>query len=211
MELPSKLLEQIIFNTTPKNEEHILIVTDKSTLEEHLSQPLQTDNKQFKIAITFLTGFNGIFNATNSKNKFYLTRPIDDDDFSVIQIPPGAYDIENLTDEFKRNIIKECHVTESDYPFTIKPNFSTLGSITETSIQGSFISFLPNDSVRDLLGFNETTLYEECNLSHNLVDILSFDNCFLETVIARGMTLRKKRSGIIHVWTMTVDPGDNYV
>ena len=69
MELPSKLLEQIAHITRPKLEEHLLIVMDKSTLEEYLSQPLQTNYKQFRIAVTFLTGYNGIFNVTNSKNK----------------------------------------------------------------------------------------------------------------------------------------------
>ena len=49
----------------------MLIVMDKSTHEEHLSQPLQTNNKQFKIAINFLTGYNGIFNVTNANNKFF--------------------------------------------------------------------------------------------------------------------------------------------
>ena len=40
MELPSNLLEQIAFNTKLRIEEHILVVMDKSTHEEHLSQPL---------------------------------------------------------------------------------------------------------------------------------------------------------------------------
>ena len=53
MELPSKLLEQIAFNTRPKIEEHMLIVMNKSTHEEPSSQPLQTNNKQFKIAVIF--------------------------------------------------------------------------------------------------------------------------------------------------------------
>ena len=46
MELPSKLLEQVAFNTRTKIEEHMLIIKDKSTHKEHLSQPLQTNNKQ---------------------------------------------------------------------------------------------------------------------------------------------------------------------
>ena len=71
MELPSKLSEQIAFNTRPKNEKHMLIVMDKSTHEEHLSQPLQTNKQQFKIAATFLSGYNGIFKITNSNNKYY--------------------------------------------------------------------------------------------------------------------------------------------
>ena len=39
---------------------------EKSTHEDHLSQPLQTNNKQCKIAVTFPTGYNGIFNVTDS-------------------------------------------------------------------------------------------------------------------------------------------------
>ena len=98
MELPSKLLEQIAFNTRPKDEEHMSIVMDKSTHEEHLSQPLQTNNKHFKIAVTFLTGYNGIFNVTNSNNEIYFTKSINDDDFGVISISPGAYELESLND-----------------------------------------------------------------------------------------------------------------
>ena len=56
MEFPRKLLEQIAFNARPKIEEHMLIVTDECTHEEYLSQPHQTNNKQYKIAVNFLTG-----------------------------------------------------------------------------------------------------------------------------------------------------------
>ena len=70
MDFPSKFLEQIAYNTRSKTQGHMLIVTGNSTHEEHLTQPLQTNNKQFKIAVTFLTGYNGIFNITNSNNKF---------------------------------------------------------------------------------------------------------------------------------------------
>ena len=58
MELPSKLLEQIACKTRPKIEEHLLVVMNKSTHEEHLYQPLQTKNKQYKRVVTFLTGYN---------------------------------------------------------------------------------------------------------------------------------------------------------
>ena len=106
METASKLLEQIAFITRAKIEEHMLIVMDKSTHEEHLSQPLQTYNKQFKIAVTFLTGYNGIFNVTNENNKFYFKKTISDDDgFIKITIPPGAYEIKSLNNEIKRIII----------------------------------------------------------------------------------------------------------
>ena len=44
MELPSKILEQIAFNTRLKIEEHMLAVIDTSTYEEHLAQPLHTNS-----------------------------------------------------------------------------------------------------------------------------------------------------------------------
>ena len=112
-----------------------------------------------------------------------------------------------MNKEIKRIIIDEVHYTEANYPFTIKPNFSTLGSIIEISTQGPLITFIPDDSIRDLLGFNKTTIFEGYNLSPNPVDILSFDNIFIETDIARGMTFKGKRSGLIHIFTMDVDPG----
>ena len=212
MELPSKLLEQIAFNTRSRIEEHMLNVMDKSIHEEHLSQPLQTNNKQFKLAVTFLTGYNGIFNVTDKNNKFYFIKSITDKDgYIQITIPPGAYEIESLNNEIKRIFIDTEHYTEGNYPFTIKPNFSSSGSFIEISTQGPIITFVPDDSIRDLLGFNKLTIFDEYNLSPNPVDILSFDNIFLECNIDQGMNFRGKRSGIIHNFTMDVDPGYKYI
>ena len=143
MELPSKLLEQTAFDTRPKIEEHLLIVMDKSTHEEHLSQPLQTNKKQFEIAVTFLTGYNGIFNLKNSIIKFYFMKSITDEEgFVQITIPHGAYEIEAIDKELKRIIIGEVLFTESNYPFKIKPKYSTLGSLIEISPQGPIISLM---------------------------------------------------------------------
>ena len=158
MELSSKLLEQMAFNTRPKIEEHMLIVMDKSTHEENLSQPLQTNNKQFKKAVTFSSSYNGIFNLKNWNDRFYFQKTITDEDgFVQITIPPGAYEIEALDKELMRIIIGEDYYTEANYPFKIKPNFSILGSIIELSPQGPIISFMFDDSIRDLLGFNART------------------------------------------------------
>ena len=100
MELPSNFLEEIAFITRRKIEEHMLIVMDKSILKDFLAQPLQKKiKKQFKIAVTFLTSYNGTFNVTNSNDKFYFKRSNKDDDFNVISIPSGAYKLESSNDE----------------------------------------------------------------------------------------------------------------
>ena len=210
MELPNKLLQQTALNTRPKIEEHMLTVMIKSTHEEHLSEPLQTNNKQFKIAVTFLSAYNGIFNVTNSNNKFYFKKAIKDEVFIKIRIPPGAYEKESLDDEIRRIISEKGHYSESDYPFRIKPNFSTLGSIVKTLTPGPQISFVFDDSIGILLGFNEILLWGESNLSDKPLDNLSFDKFFIECNIAQGMIFKGKRSRRIHNWTRTVGLGCKY-
>ena len=129
----------------------------------------------------------------------------------MITLPLGPYEIESLNCEIKRIIIDDEHFTEANYPFKIKPKFSTLGSIIEKSNQESAISFRPDDSIGSLLGFNKRTIYEEYNLSDNPVDILSFDNIFIDCDIAQGMIFKGKRTGIIHNFTMDVNPGYRYI
>ena len=212
MELPSELLQEIVFHTRPKIEEHMFIVINKSTHEEHLSQPLQTINKQFRKTVTILTAYIGIFNIKISNIQFYFKKTITDEDgFFQTTIPPGAYEIESLNDEFKRIYIDQGHYTEVDYPFQIKANFSTLGSIIEISPQGPIIIFMFDDSIRDPLGFHAITLYEKYKLSPNRVYILSFDNIFIHTNFAQGMIFKSKRSGIIHNFTMSGNPGYKYI
>ena len=86
----------------------------------------------------------------------------------------------------KRNCIIEELFTESNYPFKNRPNFSTLGSISEIDVRiGRIIDFNPDDSVRDLLAFKHKILNKEYNLFDHPVDISSFDNIFLECNIAQ--------------------------
>ena len=162
MKLPSKILKQIAFNTRSKVEVHMLIVLDKSLHEEHLTLPLQNQNKLFKVAITFITVFNGSFDVTISNNKPCFAKSITDKDgFTQISIPPRAYEIESLDNEIKRIVTEEGYFTEATHPKKTRPNFSTSGSIMENFRQEPLLSFLPDDSIRDLLGFNASTIYEE--------------------------------------------------
>ena len=107
MERRGELLEQIVFNRGLKLEEHMLYVLDKSTHEEHLSQISQTNNKQFKIAVTFSNGFIGIFNITHKNNKLFFKLSYNDDDFNQGSFSSGAHEKESLNKEIKRFIIEE--------------------------------------------------------------------------------------------------------
>ena len=149
MELTSKLLAQIVIQTKPKTEEHMLLVMDKSIHEGHLFQPLQTNNKQFKIAITFSTGYSGISNVIGKKNKFCFAKSLTDDDSTVITIPQGACERESLINEIERISREEDYFTETNSAFKISPIFSALGSIVEILEHGQLISHMTDDKIYD--------------------------------------------------------------
>ena len=112
-----------------------------------------------------------------------------------------------MSERIKRNFVEKVYFTNENFPFIIKAIFSTLGNIIESSPKGPIISFASDDSFRNLLGFRETILYKEYNLSDILVDILSIDKIFLKCDLAQGMIFQGRKSNIIHNWTKTGNPG----
>ena len=104
---------------------------DESLHEKTFCQPLQTNNKHFKIVVVFLTGYNGIFNVTIKNNSLHFaTSFTGKDDFIQMSIPPGVYEFESFNEEIGSNNI-EGHFTEKDYSFLGESNFSTLASIVD--------------------------------------------------------------------------------
>ena len=59
----------------------------ESLHEENLSQPLITNNKGFMVAVTYLTGYNGIQNMKENNNSFYYITP--DNNLRETILPPG--------------------------------------------------------------------------------------------------------------------------
>ena len=73
--------------------------------------------------------------------------------------------------------------------------------------RGGQISLVQDDSLGGLLGFKRIVIHDEYKLSDNSVDISSFEEIFLETDIAQGITYKRKRPGIFHNFTINVSPG----
>ena len=148
----------------------------------------------------------------NKNNKFYFPKSITHKDgFIQLTFPPEAFEIESFTDEIGEIIIEDGHFTEADYLFPIKPKFSTPGSIIEISRKKPLINSLPDDSIRKLLGFNSSTLYENCHLRPNPVDILSLIKSFLECDFAQGSLFKGKKISMTRYFPMDVDPGYKYL
>ena len=67
--------------------------------------------------------------------------------------------------------------------------------------------FVQNNSLRTLLGFNAEVMYEKYNLSPHPVVTISLDKFFIETVNAKRILIKGKRTGLIQNFNMDGNPG----
>ena len=82
-----------------------------------------------------------------------------------------------------------------------------MGSFIEIIVwEGWQISFVQDDSLRDLFGPEPVVIHQEYDSFYNPVDI-SFDNFFVETDIVPSMIFKGRRSAVIHNFKLDVDPG----
>ena len=131
------------------------------------------------MAVTFLTGYIGIFSVTNKNNRVLLISALEGAEHNVIRIPPGAYDSEILNAESKPIILIQACITREGNPFTVNPNYSTLICIKQIEPgRGWPISVEQDDVLRHLSGFKPIGKHEEYNLSDKPVDIKSCDYNF---------------------------------
>ena len=177
----------------------------KSTREQNLDETLQTNNKQFKIAIKFLTGYHGFFNITDKNNRFFYITP--EKMIVEIVIPKGAYEMEAVYSEIKRLMILNGDSEGETFPVKIKPNFTTQASTIEI-VDGWKVDFTFAGTITTILGFESRKFCKNYNLS---VDIISFDKIFVECDIAQGMIINGKRTRVIHNFTKDVNSSYKYI
>ena len=89
--------------------------------------------------------------AKNTKKTEFYFETSNTEKYRFIQTtnPQGAYELEKVKGEIKRNVIEEGHLTGENRPFLIKSNSSTLGCIIENSRKEQLNSFVQDGSIRD--------------------------------------------------------------
>ena len=95
-----------------------------------------------------------------------------------IVFPKGAYELEAIDLEIKRLMVLNGDSDDETFPFSIKPNFTTQGSIIEVE-DGWEVDFTHGGTIRNILGFDARIVSQKYNLSDHPVDIISFDNIFV--------------------------------
>lgn len=166
------------------------ITGNSSVLTTNYSPTLEL-NGDYECALLHFSTFNSIPNITRSNNKFYYGTK------KVVEIPEGAYELQDICDYLKSNI-KNCI-------FDLNCNNNTL----KTSIYCTEeIHFEKPNSIGNLLGFGRVTLQGN-KLHESLlpVNILPTTVVRIECDIINGSYINGKSSHIIHEFSPNVPPG----
>lgn len=168
----------------------VSITGNKSILSNNYYPTLQLEG-QYECALLYLSTFNSIPNIDVRNNKFHYGNN------EVIEIPEGAYELQDICDYLKANI--------KDAVFKLHCNNNTL----KTSIFCTKeIHFERETSFGQLLGFgNETLKANILHESQHTVNILSTTVVRVECDIVTGSYINGISSHIIHEFAPNVPPG----
>lgn len=159
-------------------------------LSSYYTPALQLDG-EYECALLYLSTFNSIPNIDKRNNKFYYGNK------QVIEIPEGAYELQDI-DDYLKTEIKDAEVR-------LQCNNNTLRTSLFCTKD---INFEKDNTLGPLLGFGTRKL--EANIihvSHLPVNILSTTVVRIECDIVSGSFINGKPSHIIHEFAPNVPPG----
>lgn len=168
---------------------------NKSTLSAHYNPPISLDDdSQYALGLISFETYNAIPNIDKGANKFYIGN-------YVIEIPTGSYELSDI------NSYIEDHISQLNPPIhcSIKSNNNALTCIIKSNAK---IDFQPEDSIRNLLGFDKVTLEADERHESNLpVNILKTNAIRIECNITTGAYNNNLLVHTIHEFFPSVPPG----
>lgn len=163
-----------------------------STLRTNYFPPLSLDDSNYECGLLYFSTFNSIPNINETNNSFSYG-----DDGLKIKIPPGAYEVDDISEYLKENVI-DCNVD-------IKTNNNTLKCSIFCDKQ---INFHHEGSIGNVLGFPKLQLEPyKWHESPNNVDILPLSVVRIECDLVQGSYTNGLPSHIIHEFVPNVPPG----
>lgn len=179
----------IIYSSVMNDSFTLTLSGTSSVLEAQYYPPIELSReKNYVVGLVELLTSNSIPNIDSRNNKFYFG------DESVIHIPTGSYEIEDI-EKYLRTVVS----------ISIKPNNSELCCEIECNTR---INFIPEDSIGRLLGFSPQIL--EPNMIHKSdvpVTILKVNALRVECNITTGAYLNNQQVHTIHEFFPGVPPG----
>jgi hypothetical protein len=132
----------------------------------NLPRPLTLPkNRNFEAALIYFATDNYLANIDKSNQQFIYSTD-SGKTWKTIKIPVGAYELSSIDEEIKRQmrtngdageLHKSVNSPNSNY-INIEGNINTFCSVIEITKDGYQVDFRPDNTIRDLLGFNAVVL-----------------------------------------------------
>ncbi|KAL9966048.1 hypothetical protein ACROYT_G024059 [Oculina patagonica] len=203
------LLKRLVKNTSPKQETQVLLTGDSSNFMTNFNPPLKLDDdREYSIALVNLETYYSFPNVEEGVNNRFRYSPDNGLNYYEIEIDTGSYEITDLNNVIFQKMKLNGHFdTVNDTPYVnIYPNENTLKVIMELS-SGYVVDFTPDDSLRELLGFEATTYNTQTNESTNPVQIIPVNSILINVDVVEGSYVSGTPKPIIYSFFPNVGPG----
>ena len=111
--MQEELLEQLVENTSHKDSFQVIVSDDTTRFTKKFNPPIQLKkNRPYEIALVNLETYYSIPNITNKNNSFRYS-PSGGADCTLVDIPTGSYDIEDINDVIQRGMKSNGHWDEA--------------------------------------------------------------------------------------------------
>ncbi len=192
-----------------KVEEIILLLQGSgSRLSCQLQPPLKIPpNVTASITLTKLTFYNSFSNISEKHNNQLKIKPGDDSEWMIIQVPEGAYELDDLNSEIIHQLTDKG-VSDVESNFRLEPNLATLRAMI--TLRGGYIlNFNVDFSIAKLLGFKVTDILNsgKRHIGSELVNINSISSLILMTDVVSPSYHNGKLLSYIYNTVLNVAPG----
>src|SRR5271156_479086 len=170
---------------------------------------------EYEAALLSIETYNSIPNIIEGKNNLF--KYFNGQDWKVISLQTGAYELDAINNEIKRQM--RINGDNADI-ITISAEISTLRSIINilsaaqaagaagaAVAQAEYKVAFEAGTIASLLGFSDGVLNPGYNLSQNIVDIMPINTILVNLDIIQGSYVNGQASPAIYAFYPNVSPG----
>jgi hypothetical protein len=186
-------LNKIADTLTYKENLYLTFTSNKSQFTTTFSKPHKLLSGRFyEAGLHYFTTSNYQTNIRENNNKFYYTIPVTSQgktswQTQTITLEKGAYEIESLNNEIKRQMVERKHLTDmKDSSFNITINLSIFKVAILQDPNKMRVDFNKPNTFRDLLGFRPRELTQVYNLADATAQITTASSILIKCSITQG-------------------------
>jgi len=184
-------------------ESYSIILSDASTdFRTSFSSPWILDaDKKYELALVSLETYYSYPNVYSANNKFVYSND-GGHSWKEHRIPTGSYEVSDISDYIKSFVGSNA--------IEILPNLNTLKCRLQINDPKYKVSFAPDGTLRDLLGF-QARIYDKSEEGEKTVDILSLNSILVHCDIVGGSYVNGQAYPTIYSFFPNVAPGSKIV